>query len=213
MRNQTLREVGRTDCRGVSRRHSAIQRHVSVGVRHLGKNMGRICRWARIFSTCGTLLAAAQQEYVVVFPRTTSGRFLKPSTNPERRLQHGIQLKLLQETTSEMARNAARKSSSSTATAETNICFLFRQAQTRSPARLFVYSLTAKGAAPVGRPKINRHRYTRGERNSNTMVSRPDLVHLDRAASESGSDQKRVNLPDNVYTGIWWYGRFRTILR
>jgi len=40
------------------------------------------------------------------------------------------------------------------------------------------------------------------------MVSRPDLVHLDRAAGESGSDQKRVNLPDNVYAGIWWYGRF-----
>ena len=40
------------------------------------------------------------------------------------------------------------------------------------------------------------------------MISRPDLVHLDRAASESGADQKRVNLPENVYTGIWWYARF-----
>src|SRR3989440_10436685 len=43
---------------------------------------------------------------------------------------------------------------------------------------------------------------------SSTMASRPDLVHLDRAASESGSDQKRVNLPEDVYTGIWWYARF-----
>jgi creatinine amidohydrolase len=40
------------------------------------------------------------------------------------------------------------------------------------------------------------------------MVSRPDLVHMDRAASESGADQKRVNLPEDVYTGIWWYARF-----
>ena len=40
------------------------------------------------------------------------------------------------------------------------------------------------------------------------MVARPDLVHLDRAASESGADQKRLNLPDFVYTGIWWYARF-----
>jgi creatinine amidohydrolase len=40
------------------------------------------------------------------------------------------------------------------------------------------------------------------------MVSRPDLVHQDRAASESGADQKRVNLPEDVYTGIWWYARF-----
>src|SRR4029077_19418075 len=29
-----------------------------------------------------------------------------------------------------------------------------------------------------------------------------------RAASESGSDQKRVSLPEDVYTGIWWYARF-----
>jgi creatinine amidohydrolase len=39
-------------------------------------------------------------------------------------------------------------------------------------------------------------------------VSRPDLVHMNRAKEESGVDQKRVNLPDNVYTGIWWYARF-----
>ena len=26
--------------------------------------------------------------------------------------------------------------------------------------------------------------------------------------SESGADQHRLNLPDGVYTGIWWYARF-----
>ena len=40
------------------------------------------------------------------------------------------------------------------------------------------------------------------------MISNPDLVHIDRAASESGADQKRVSLPEDVYTGIWWYARF-----
>jgi creatinine amidohydrolase len=40
------------------------------------------------------------------------------------------------------------------------------------------------------------------------MISHPDLVHLDRAASESGADQARVHLPKDVYTGIWWYARF-----
>ena len=43
---------------------------------------------------------------------------------------------------------------------------------------------------------------------STLMISHPDLVHLDRAASESGADQKRLNLPNDVYTGIWWYARF-----
>jgi creatinine amidohydrolase len=40
------------------------------------------------------------------------------------------------------------------------------------------------------------------------MVSRPDLVHLDRAASENGADQNREDLPRGVYTGIWWYAKF-----
>jgi len=40
------------------------------------------------------------------------------------------------------------------------------------------------------------------------MVSRPDLVHLDRAGSESGADQNRQDLPAGVYTGIWWYAKF-----
>ncbi len=40
------------------------------------------------------------------------------------------------------------------------------------------------------------------------MISRPDLVHLDRATSESGADQARQKLPENIYTGIWWYTRF-----
>jgi creatinine amidohydrolase len=43
---------------------------------------------------------------------------------------------------------------------------------------------------------------------SHMMVTRPDLVHMDRAASESGYDQNRVTLPPSVYTGIWWYAKF-----
>ena len=30
---------------------------------------------------------------------------------------------------------------------------------------------------------------------SHTMISRPDLVHLDRAGNESGSDRNRLDLP------------------
>jgi creatinine amidohydrolase len=40
------------------------------------------------------------------------------------------------------------------------------------------------------------------------MISRPDLVHLDRAGQESGADQKQDPLPETIYTGIWWYARF-----
>jgi len=35
--------------------------------------------------------------------------------------------------------------------------------------------------------------------NLEDMISRPDTVHLDRAPSESGADQHRQNLPEDVY--------------
>ena len=40
------------------------------------------------------------------------------------------------------------------------------------------------------------------------MIVRPDLLHPERAAAESGADQHRLDLPPGVYTGIWWYARF-----
>jgi creatinine amidohydrolase len=41
------------------------------------------------------------------------------------------------------------------------------------------------------------------------LISRPDLVHMDRADQESGADQHRLSsLPNSVYTGIWWYARY-----
>jgi creatinine amidohydrolase len=43
---------------------------------------------------------------------------------------------------------------------------------------------------------------------SRVLVTRPDLVHMERANNESGADQRRVKLPENVYTGMWWYTRF-----
>jgi len=43
---------------------------------------------------------------------------------------------------------------------------------------------------------------------SKMLISRPDLVHLDRAGRESGADQARLSLPDTLYTAIWWYARF-----
>ena len=55
-------------------------------------------------------------------------------------------------------------------------------------------------------PQVDMHA---GETETSTMlISRPDLVHMDRAKSESGADQARLKLPDTLYTAIWWYARF-----
>src|SRR6266699_2690773 len=59
---------------------------------------------------------------------------------------------------------------------------------------------------PAKKTKIDMHA---GESETSKMlISRPDLVHMDRAARESGADMARLKLPENVYIGIWWYARF-----
>jgi creatinine amidohydrolase len=47
-----------------------------------------------------------------------------------------------------------------------------------------------------------------GERETSSLLYlRPDLVKMDSATNESGTNQKRLNIP-NVYTAIWWYADF-----
>src|SRR5207302_1819131 len=86
----------------------------------------------------------------------------------------------------------------------------FAQAQLDRPHDYVVYVLDGERSRPGGPPKKSTAiDYHAGENEtSNTMVSRPDLVHIERAATESGIDQKRLHLPEDVYTGIWWYARF-----
>ena len=79
----------------------------------------------------------------------------------------------------------------------------FAQAQLAKPRDSVVYVLGLVEPPPGGPPhKSTVTNWHAGEsETSQTMVSHPDLVHLDRAASESGADLHRLSLPDNVYTG------------
>ena len=55
-------------------------------------------------------------------------------------------------------------------------------------------------------PAIDMHA---GENETSLLLHlRPDLVQLDRAAQESGEDQKRLPQLPGLYTAIWWYARF-----
>jgi creatinine amidohydrolase len=54
-------------------------------------------------------------------------------------------------------------------------------------------------------PAVDLHA---GENETSLLLYlRPDLVKMERAAQESGEDQKRLSLP-GLYSGIWWYARF-----
>ena len=157
-------------------------------------------------------LQAVALEYAVLFPEYYFGQIFEAKHEPGTvAYSLELQLKLLQETTNEMARNGCKKIVIVNGHGgNEHLLPLFGQAQMDKPHDYVVYVLDGERSRPGGPAKKSTGiDYHAGENETaNTMVSHPDLVHLDRAASESGADQKRVNLPEDVYTGIWWYARF-----
>jgi creatinine amidohydrolase len=157
-------------------------------------------------------LQAAMQEYAVVFPEYYFGQIFEAKHEPGTvAYSLELQLRLLQETTDEMARNGCKKVIIVNGHGgNEHLLPLFGQSQLDSPHDYVVYVLAGERSKAGGPGKKSAGiDYHAGENEtSNTLVSHPDLVHLDRASSESGADQKRQNLPENLYTGIWWYARF-----
>jgi creatinine amidohydrolase len=154
---------------------------------------------------------AAEQEYAVVFPEYYFGQIFEAKHEPGTvAYSPRMQMDLLQETTDEMARNGCKKILIVNGHGgNEHLLPYFAQSQLASPHDYVVY-VFLRGHYPPGRPPLKSavDMHAGESETSHTMISRPDLVHLDRATSESGADQKRLDLPEGVYTGIWWYSRF-----
>jgi creatinine amidohydrolase len=155
---------------------------------------------------------ATAQEYAVVFPPYYFGQIFEAQQEPGTvAYSLSTQLVLLQETVKEMARNGCKKVVIVNGHGgNQSLLPLFGQSQLASPRDYVVYIVDLPRRDGAGRPKqktsIDMHA---GEsETSDMLIARPDLVHMDRAESESGADQKRLHLPAGVYTGIWWYARF-----
>jgi creatinine amidohydrolase len=121
-----------------------------------------------------------------------------------------LQMDLLQETTDEMARNGCKKIVIVNGHGgNDHLLPFFAQAQLAAPHDYMVYVLSRPNY-PAGRPALKStvDQHAGESETAHTLVSRPDLVHLDRAGQESGADQNRLDLPRGLYTGIWWYAKF-----
>ena len=157
-------------------------------------------------------LHAADQEFAVVFPEYYFGQIFEAKHEPGTvAYSMELQLKLLQETTDEMARNGCKKLILVNGHGgNEHLLPYFAQAQMASPKDYVVYVLDGARSRPGGPAKKSTGiDYHAGENEtSNTLYTHPELAHIDRAARESGADQKRQALPDFLYTGIWWYARF-----
>jgi creatinine amidohydrolase len=158
-------------------------------------------------------LNAAQQEYAVVFPEYYFGQIFEAKHEPGTvAYSRTLQLQLLQETTDEMARNGCKKVIIVNGHGgNPNLLNFFAQSQLENPHDYVVYVQGLARSGP-GEPQHKSNRagdqHAGESETSMSMIARPDLVHLDRAKSESGADQARLKLPDGLYTGIWWYARF-----
>jgi creatinine amidohydrolase len=156
-------------------------------------------------------LHAAAQEYAVVFPEYYFGQIFEAKHEPGTVAYSArLQLELLQATTDEMARNGCKKILIVNGHGgNSSLLPYFAQSQLATSHDYVVYVLT-RASYPSGRPalKTKTDSHAGESETSHTMISRPDLVHADRASTESGADLQRLDLPQNVYTGIWWYARF-----
>ena len=156
-------------------------------------------------------LKAAEQEYAVVFPEYYFGQIFEAKHQPGTVAYSArLQLDLLQETTDEMARNGCKKVIIVNGHGGNEYLLpYFAQTQLDTPHDYVLYVLGLVETPPGGPPKKTSMDMHAGESETSAMmISRPDLVHMDRAASQSGADQARLHLPENLYTGIWWYARF-----
>jgi creatinine amidohydrolase len=157
-------------------------------------------------------LHAAEQEFAVVFPEYYFGQIFEAMHEPGTvAYSMELQLKLLQETTDEMARNGCKKVVIVNGHGgNQHLLPYFAQAQMAGPKDYVVYVLDGARSRPGGPAKKSTGvDYHAGENEtSNTLYTHPELTHIDRAGRESGADQKHQNLPDFLYTGIWWYARF-----
>ncbi len=158
-------------------------------------------------------VGAANQEYAVVFPEYYFGQIFEAKHEPGTIAYSAkMQMELLQETTDEMARNGCKKIVIANGHGgNENLLPYFAQTQLASPHDYVVYIMPLpEHLDQPGRPSVKdpADMHAGETETSHLMVSRPDLVHMDRAKDESGADQKRLNLPDTLYTAIWWYARF-----
>ena len=156
-------------------------------------------------------LHAAEQEYAVVFPEYYFGQIFEAKSQPGTiAYSSELQLELLQQTTDEMARNGCKKIIIVNGHGgNEHLLPYFAQSQLDQPHDYVVYVFDQRSPETGGPPKKTTLDMHAGEsETSKMMIARPDTVHQERANKESGADQQHQNLPEDVYTGIWWYARF-----
>jgi len=157
---------------------------------------------------------ATKQEYSIIFPPYYFGQIAEARSQPGTLAYPAhIQMELLQVTVDEMARNGCKKIIIQNAHGgNTTLLHYFAQTQLDKRHDYVVYAYFAAAgpdlpeAARPSKPGVDGHA---GEGEvSNVMAHSPQDAHPERAATQSGADQRHLDLPATIYTGIWWYASY-----
>ncbi len=159
-------------------------------------------------------LTAARDDYAVVFPYYFAGQIFEARHQPGT-ISYSSRLlyNLLDETCREIARNGFNKIILvSGHGGNTHFLQYFCQTQLEEERDYVVFLFNPAEDRETARRIAELRKGTTGghadeEETAIMRIIRPDLVHMDRVALETGRDQARLPLP-NVYTGIWWYARY-----
>ncbi|MGE5400232.1 MAG: creatininase family protein [Ignavibacteriales bacterium] len=158
---------------------------------------------------------ATRLEYTIMYPQYYFGQIFEAKHQPGT-IAYSSRLvwDLLEETCDELSRNGIKKIILVNGHGG-NTYFLryFCQAQLEKKKDYAVILFTPSETPEVAQKVKQMHKSDMdghaGERETSTMlVSHPDLVKLDQAKSQDGSDQSRLKDISNGFSGIWWYARF-----
>jgi creatinine amidohydrolase len=159
-------------------------------------------------------LEAVKSQYAIVFPEYYFGQIAEARHQPgTMSYKADLQLKLLQATTDEMARNGCLKIIIVNGHGGNNALLqYFAQVQLDSPKSYVTYiynSVSATGmtggAAP-SKPGVDGHA---GESEiAGIMAIDPKMAHPERAGTESPENQKRLVMPPGLSAAIGWYASY-----
>ena len=156
---------------------------------------------------------AAELEYALVFPEFYFGQIYEAKHQPGT-VAYSPELvwNMLEETCEEMSRNGIKKIIIVNGHGGNNSLFAyFCQAQlAERKDYTVVFFQPDDSAVDEEIEKLRKTDYGgHADEVETSMVYavRPDLVHADRASSQSGRDQARLAMPYG-YTGIWWYSSY-----
>lgn len=174
----------------------------------IGSDLIRARQWAK---------RATEKEYAVVFPDYFYGQI------NEAKQQYGtfslpsdLAMDLLEATVEEIARNGFDKIIIiNSHGGNPQMIRYFIQNQLESKKDYVTYFFEPEVNQEIQNkitsirksdPSTDQHG---GEREaSEIMYLRPELLKLDKSNLESGANQSRLNLPNTLYTAIWWYASY-----